>query len=352
VSMTTIAKFNLILSKIGKDILNIDLLKNKFKLFFEKFESDYSKLIDKLKNLKETNYNLGLFHYNNGFAQDTIFRFKIIKTVWPNVPEVDYFIGRSYLELSKTDKAKKYIDLYLSSEDKKFIEEADFCSSIINNKSDSIKKIPLTLIKRYSDIMSRLHESIEIKDNHSDQEQLLHAISSLLTERGKPFSNSFLDIGCGSGTIAGLIRESKSAGNVEGIDISERIVDISSKKLFESKPIYNTVTVIDFDSFIGKCNNSYDVIIASRFLDYYTNLTKFLDFCKKHLNKKGVIGFTVKTSDISQLYEIIPSLEEFTFNFEEVKRSIADSGLILENTIEITFPDGYKGHCFIITDIY
>src|SRR4051812_38898823 len=144
--------------------------------------------IVKFKDLKKTNYELGLLHYNNGAASDAILRFKIILLIWPDTIQAHYCIGRSYVELLKYKKAESYIKKYLEAGDEQYREEAKFCYDIINNRLSFIKSIPKTLIARHYDILAPRYDATYLTGKtNTPQEQLFNGISRILTEVGRPF---------------------------------------------------------------------------------------------------------------------------------------------------------------------
>jgi Flp pilus assembly protein TadD len=52
---------------------------------------------EKLQNLTKANYELGLFHLENGNLNDAIFRFYIVYKLNPSHINALYNLGRSYL---------------------------------------------------------------------------------------------------------------------------------------------------------------------------------------------------------------------------------------------------------------
>jgi len=312
-------------------------------------KAEFNIYTTKLKNLKETNYELGVFHYNNGSVHDTIFRFKLVLLIWPDIVKANYFIGRSYVELSKLKKAASYIQKYLESGDQQYREEAKFCYDIINNRPTFIKSIPNSLIARHYDILAKNYDSIYSNPKiHNAREQLMNAISRLLTEVGRPFGNDVLDVGCGTGALAKLIKSNKSAKNIEGIDISKNMINEASKQTFEGTALYNKLENIDLSSFTTQVKARYDIILAFRVLNYYPDIENFLTFCKGSLNSLGIIGIAVNYTPTVNQFDFNPELEEFAFNLDFLKAEFSKAGLIIKNEIEVNLSDKEKTICFVL----
>jgi hypothetical protein len=59
----------------------------------------------KLNDLNNTNYELAVYHYNQGNLPDARFRFWFYSKFWHDRVEVDYFKGRLYYEGGDFEKA-------------------------------------------------------------------------------------------------------------------------------------------------------------------------------------------------------------------------------------------------------
>jgi tetratricopeptide (TPR) repeat protein len=78
----------------------------------EKFESAQAEIIsirEKFKDLRETNYNLGMKHLENGNIFDAILRFRIIKKAWPDFFDAYYQLAYCLTLKNQTIEAKEVI---------------------------------------------------------------------------------------------------------------------------------------------------------------------------------------------------------------------------------------------------
>jgi tetratricopeptide (TPR) repeat protein len=57
---------------------------------FDLVQKEILLIREKFKNLRETNYDLGLKHLENGRLVDAILRFRIIKIIWPEFLDAHY----------------------------------------------------------------------------------------------------------------------------------------------------------------------------------------------------------------------------------------------------------------------
>lgn len=305
----------------------------------------------KIKDLKSTNIKLGIKHFDLGFIDDSIFRFKIVKKIWPDAVIANYYLGRSYVEKYQYEKASPYIDEYLKSGHQDFIEEAKYCYDVIHNRVNLIKSIPESLVKRYYTLIIEMMDALIQIPNPCPQELLVSRLNSELTKIGKPYGNSFLDIGCGTGFVAEKIRQKKMASSIEGLDFNRDMIDKSASKKFEDFALYDKLSEISFHDFSIKSSDSYDVIIASEFLNTNSEIGNLLNFSKNHLNKNGIIGLVIKTAETIAPFEFNRELEEFFFSLEFLNQTFAEFRLNVLTQDKVTFSDSSNGAVVLLSKI-
>lgn len=73
-------------------------------------QSEFSVIKQKCKNLRETNYDLGLKHLENGNLTDAIFRFRFIKKFWPDLYDAYYQLSYCLVLNNELKKAKEILE--------------------------------------------------------------------------------------------------------------------------------------------------------------------------------------------------------------------------------------------------
>lgn len=92
-------------------------LENLFHFSSKKIQETKEELFvmkQKLRNLLETNYQLGLTHIENGNLSDAIFRFKFIIKFWPEHLESYYQLAYCLVLKNKFYQAKKTLETLLA----------------------------------------------------------------------------------------------------------------------------------------------------------------------------------------------------------------------------------------------
>ena len=71
---------------------------------------------EKCKDLRQTNYELGLMHLEKDNLSEAIFRFRLIKRFWPNFFEAHYQLAYCLALKEKYPAAKKVLKLLLKKD--------------------------------------------------------------------------------------------------------------------------------------------------------------------------------------------------------------------------------------------
>ena len=104
----------------------------------ESVREEYFSIREKTKNLRQTNYDLGIKHLENGHVDEAIIRFKIIRRFWPDVIDAQYQIAYCLVLKEKFKEAKKVLDELLNKNpdyDQKAHDLLDHINSMEESKN-------------------------------------------------------------------------------------------------------------------------------------------------------------------------------------------------------------------------
>jgi len=148
-----------------------------------------------------------------------------------------------------------------------------------------------------------------------------------------------LDVGCGSGYLAYLLKKQNSNLKIDGFDISEEA--LKRANLLDQRYILN----IDEKS-IPQENNYYDVVVCSEVLEHIYDFRHCIIEIKRVLIPGGICIFTTPNFSfwryrIQVLKGNIPSVIRderhlHAFNFKILKKIIIETGLGIEKELGIT----------------
>lgn len=90
-----------------------DALRDKSKKFVgfigqkvQNFNEEFFSFKNRIQNLRETNYKLGMKHLENGNITDAIFRFRFINKFWPDLIDAQYQLAYCLTLDNKPHEAK------------------------------------------------------------------------------------------------------------------------------------------------------------------------------------------------------------------------------------------------------
>ena len=131
------------------------------------------------------------------------------------------------------------------------------------------------------------------------------------TSQGREQGLEFLDLGCGTGLLAPLLRS--NARRLVGIDLSSRMLERAHER-----DIYDDLHEAEFIGWLEANKHRWDVIVAADALCYVGGLGPLLDLVAARLGSMGRFVFTVERS-ASHATALHPT-ERFVHSEEHVRR--------------------------------
>lgn len=300
----------------------------------------------KAKDLKKTNFELGLYHYFKGNLSDARFRFKYVKFFWNDIPECDYFMGRTFYLEKRFAKAQAYLNDYIKSGDLRYIDEAKYCLDTAARNKAKIEKIPLNIVRENFNIYSGFYNQlVEANFPDSPQFKLSQVVIKHLNALDKPKVNKVLDMGCGTGLVGKQLRATGNINYMTGIDLADQMLDEAKVLTEGTGPVYNETVNLDIEQYFDKNakKEKFDIFIASSLLNYYSNPDKLFENCAKLAVPKALLAFTFRTHEQTAAKLFDEDTEEFTYSSNELKQLQARHGWEIIDEGELTFLNGAKG---------
>ena len=291
--------------------------------YFNKFVENVHDKINKLRNLTETNYLLGLHHSRLDNMSDAELRFRIVLFLNPQHPEALYQFAKCLFIRGQKEKALANLKKTLVL--KPDFAEAEYLLCVITNKTH-IKIIPTSIIEDYFNLAApRYYNEFNLKTGCTAAKDLITEVSKHLDQK-KIYS--IIDLGCGTGQCGKLIAQKFSTNGLYGVDISENMLNIASAIQKSNKPIYKKLVHQDYHSFLTKTRNKYDIIVAGLSIHFEYSFSSTLKEMKDVLNNHGYIAFTVEKSIKEELDATLnKNFENFCYIESFVRHEIKNAGL-------------------------
>jgi SAM-dependent methyltransferase len=285
---------------------NIDFTKK-----IKNIKNSLKEMKDKINNLFETNLKNGLTHYYDGHYYDALIRFKLMNCMWRNNSIIQYNLGRAYFGLKNKDKARvhfnKASNLELKNENNLFIKY--FLKKI--DDVENIIYIPENLKKEFYNynINAALNNQEIYKEKIKQIFDLYNRyIGSIVVEKGEE-NVSLLELGCFTGLQGILIRSEFRNIQLDGIDISENMIqkcqelkiEVQNGNSIDEIKVYNNIWEKEMHLFLNE-----NIISIKENLNKKTELEKQIEEDINDENLQIITNFKGK------LYDIIFSLESFS----------------------------------------
>lgn len=302
--------------------------------------------LDKLKNLSNTNYELGVFHINNGNMNDAKMRFLFAIKLNPDFALSYYNLGRCYLFDLSFDKAKEAFAKAIEFDSS--LENAKYRLSILN-KNVLSKKIPIKVIEEDYDNFSNFYEDYVINQLHYKAPEILsERIADYLNKQEDGASEMIaLDIGCGTGLVGTYLRQYVSIKSLTGIDVSQKMLNLAEELEINNHFVYDVIIKNCFLEF-KFLKRKFDIVTACMSLCYDSDLRFNLSKIDNISSKDALLGFVFLKSEIDDIIFDYSnahfgfSLEFLLKLFEEFKWKI-----INQEEIEV-FISGTKALLFVL----
>lgn len=315
-------------TKIVKSVLN--------KVFDYKKQllSSIKESKEKLKNIIETNYKLGLYHLNANNLNDAAFRFRLVLYFEPTHYNALYNLAKCLIAKKRKESAIEKLKLALQL--KTDFAEAKYLLGIIDGSCE-VESIPLSIIRDYYDkIADQFNDKFSIQKGYKLPMHMANLLCSTIETNGKDFS--VLDIGCGTGKCGEAIYQKLKVSNMIGVDISSKMLEKAQELKKNNEYVFDKLVNLDYMRLLKETHLKYDIIVAGLSLHFNKNLDPILSLLKSTLSQKGHIVFAVEKSDDADV-KLNSSYENFCYNEKFIKESIVTAGLHLLSLDEILIND-------------
>ncbi len=177
-------------------------------------------------------------------------------------------------------------------------------------------RVPNECIEQLYHRFSSFYESNMCDElGYAGPEQLAATIEEVIGDRREL---SILDLGCGTGL--GGCRLKPRAAHLVGIDLSAEMIEQARKR-----NIYDRLEVAEVTDWLGRTNESFDLIVACDTLIYFGDLRQVIAPAQRLLKPGGVIAFSLERADRPP-YRLTDS-GRYAHHIEHIEEVAADLGL-------------------------
>jgi predicted TPR repeat methyltransferase len=143
---------------------------------------------------------------------------------------------------------------------------------------------------------------------------------------GKFGYKAILDLGCGTGLVAVMLRDLTTY--LKGVDLSRNML---AQAL--GKGLYDQIEVADVAETLGSDDRLYDAVVAGDVFGYVGRLEHVFGLVHAKLEPRGVLVFSVEKGEDDQGHAMLPS-GRFTHGEGYVRSALAEAGFQVVGTVQ------------------
>lgn len=307
--------------KIVSKVRNIPLSYNNQKIFFTK---QIDILRYKLRNLRQVNIDLGMYHMKMGNFNDAILRFKLIdKFLSPSDPTVLYLLGWCYFY--KKNYVQSLSNLLLAKE----MDTIGFASFL--QSYASVDTIPSGVWQKYRELNvqaeNKKWESKNLNIPRLFVKELCNSVEQL------PERCQILDLGTSIGFVGSEMNQILSQNYyLTGVEDVEWMTN-SDAFLKHDKSIYNLMHKQTIQEFLNTDTQQYDIITSLCSFGFSKNLHQYFVQIHRLLKLSGYLAVLLPTAHATKLNIDICSFE---YNRSDVEEQLKLAGFEIVSINEWT----------------
>ncbi|MFV9875108.1 MAG: methyltransferase domain-containing protein [Rickettsiales endosymbiont of Dermacentor nuttalli] len=293
-------------------------------------------IIEKLQDLPDTNYKLGLLHLRKDNIYDAKLRFKIVLLFNKNHLMASYKLGYCYLLMGNNKQAMQYFTSCLKL--KPDFVEAQYMLAIIDKKRQIPSFIPISIIEEFFDDLAESYQKDFVEQKGYKGHVLLFETLQEIEELKHSDKLEVLDVGCGIGLCGVYFKERSTIGFLTGIDISAQMLMQAKRAKAAGKPAYDNLLKIDFNKYLQNNDKKFNIIMSACSLHYANDLETIIMQCKKMLYPGGVLTFSVEKSTGDDIV-LNEKMENFSYSENYLENAANKAGFSKVSINEVVVDD-------------
>ncbi len=295
------------------------------------FDSWSAKARKRLNNPSLSNYNLGVQFYNENRAGDAIIRFKLSSIMNPKSAEAFFWLGKSYL--LKNEVAKAIIALEAANKLKTNNKEQEYFYNLYvknNYKIYADEAITKNFFAKFSSVINEYFIENYAYNGAKN-------IADLFFNEIKQDKSLILDLGCGTGCLAHILKHKNKNLTIEGLDYARGAIEIckdlkiSEKNLISNEDkqetidlnvsekssihnyVYDKLHRVSIEKLNLDQKVKYDAIIARGIFNYVTDFDAAIKNLLNYSKKGTYLMFNL--NEPSNNEQIEANLKNFSYPY-------------------------------------
>lgn len=291
----------------------------------------------RIRNLPQTNFDLGCQFAEEQKWFDAAFRFRMALYFQPEFPKALYNLSCCYYHLGKRDKAQAGLRKVLTQTPDD--DEALFMFAVVDgaslNPAHHPHIVPRSIVMQFFTPRATREAENEIDAGYQGGTATAEALKDLLPNR--PLK--IIDLACGVGLAAWPFLPRSE--QILGVDITRTMISEALSVLSQGKRLFDQVVEGDITKPIKHLPlNDADLILMINASPFIGNLAGVFENAFALLNPEGVFALTLTGSEQVADFALNPETGRFVHSAASVKALAKTHGLeTLKHTKLAIYPD-------------
>jgi predicted TPR repeat methyltransferase len=291
--------------------------------------------IEKINNLTETNYELGLKMAREGRNKDAIFRFRITLWLAPDHEPSMYNLACLYQHEGENQKALALLQKLIRANPKhaNAIYRVACIDPTLLKADMRPQTVPPIQVEEYFNMIAPYYDDAAREENYKMPALLHQLLLPLLNENS--LKRDLLDIGCGTGlcgsAFGGIFL------NLVGVDVSAAMQEEAYRRLDKRGiRIYNQLIHQDIRHYLARPETpSYDLVICIDVLPYIGDLSLLSQQLAQKIRSGGMLAISFTPHPGNQNYGVFPKTGFFAHHLNYVNQCLNAQGFTTVRTGEV-----------------
>lgn len=257
-----------------------------------KFSETFAEYKRRFAHIGDTNFELGKYHFYQGNLSDAIMRFKGVVFFNPQSAPAHYYLGRCYLQKDNKSAAIKSFETALACDPK--LTQAQYFLSILQFP-ERIRRVNPLYLSESMDETAPDYTRMQLEKGYQGHIISRELLLNHLPEQERPVT--LLDLGCGGGLGVKALREKSLIRSATGVDISQGAIRALEKEMHGDELLYHNLKQEDAETFLSTCHQTFDVVLATNLLHYFSSLDTLLHHIADVLRGGGICIGTIFLSN-------------------------------------------------------
>jgi predicted TPR repeat methyltransferase len=244
---------------------------------------------ERMRNLPQTNFDLGCAFADEGKWFDAMLRFRVVLFLKPDYPNASYNLGCCYFRAGKYPQAAAA--LRAASKQDPANQSARFMLASVDGESMPLEQRPQHMPKEMvSGFFSGVAQTYDISEANSGYQagKVIHELVKPLASMANP---TLLDLGCGTGIVSRPWRQ--AAASIVGVDITAAMLAQANRATHADKKLFDTLHEADVIQLPAEVPSA-DMILMVNVAQFVGNLAPVMQQVNTKLIPQGVFVITLE----------------------------------------------------------